>query len=299
MTDFDKIACSRGYEIVEVFQDNERTFVAQVLGRSGNQAILKVLVGAEPVQLQREIWFSGMLDRLPRCETQPVRGPEIFEWGRDWYLREFLCGSPLVAEGESHKHDLEQYITPMVEVLLHLDRLRFDSRGGVAYDETIIEAAIVRLENPKPTKENGVPPLGKAAMDCTKAILGKHARYIQRSLQHGDFAPWHFFAKDSQLVLTDAEHAGIRMRYRDLAFLYMRLWTRANSPASAKSLLGEFLGKNNESEQIFFRQFLPVVLLMALAGYHDSYIDWVEHDYKRSSRELLSLCLEGRFNLLA
>jgi aminoglycoside phosphotransferase (APT) family kinase protein len=126
-----------------------------------------------------------------------------------------------------------------------------------------------------------------------KQLIDTHRPHIQPAFQHGDFVPWHLFAiNGQQLVLFDGEHASlVKPRFYDLAYLYSRLYTRSQAPASARKILSGYIEQAGHNPDHFAHAFLPVITLRALGMHADAYADRQHFDYAPAARDLLDRCL--------
>jgi hypothetical protein len=87
--------------------------------------------------------------------------------------------------------------------------------------------------------------------------------WIQFRLQHGDAVPWNLFDEGEKLGVIDSEWGGIRMRYYDLAYIYIKLYACAKKPALAKLWMYE-MTRNFHEHPTFERDiFVPLAYILA------------------------------------
>ncbi len=116
-------------------------------------------------------------------------------------------------------------------------------------------------------------------------------------MQHGDLTPWQIFQDRDEWILYDGEKSGTHLpRYNDLAYGFARLYTRLKSPESAKLLLEKFLDVSGRKRDTFMREFLPVLVFIAVGTLADAYADLARNDYLSYAERLLDAALQGELS---
>ncbi len=116
---------------------------------------------------------------------------------------------------------------------------------------------------------------------------------LTKCLQHGDLTPWQIFDTPQGWVVYDGEACGTDLfRFTDLAYGYMRLHNNLGSPSAAQELLRTFIAGHSMSEQQIMKEFLPVLVHVAVGGVADAYRDQPSQDYVEAAEQLLDHALD-------
>lgn len=280
-----------GYEPVEVLRNNER-YIAYKLVKEGRTFFFKAVQGVEPEKIQNEIWFAR---KLRTADDSSVQSPNLYEYGSTWYIVDFFDTEPLCIEATCFTADLSKVQDALVKITSEIDKLPV---GPEKPQEGLRESIL------KGAEKHGRLALEKGLIshdDMRRALeqINTGLEGMEVRVQHGDFTPWHIFDLGDQTYgLVDAEHAGVKPRFSDLATLYVRLFNRCNAPEVARKVLKGFIESLHISEDKFWKAFLPLLTQKALMGCSDSLIDWVQHNYKVASVQLLRDCLDKDIDAL-
>lgn len=96
-------------------------------------------------------------------------------------------------------------------------------------------------------------------------IIANKQDDIKIAYGHGDFSPWHLYKVDNKLFLIDAEQAGVKPKYYDVANFYLRLRQNLKSKRLANKFLKEFyLMLPNIDRVSFWHEFRPVLAERAI-----------------------------------
>lgn len=116
---------------------------------------------------------------------------------------------------------------------------------------------------------------------------------LTKCLQHGDLTPWQIFDTPQGWVVYDGESCGTDLfRYTDLAYGYMRLYTKLGSPVAARELLKAFVAQHKLSQDQILKEFMPVLVHRAVGGIADAYRDQPTHDYVEAAEALLGYAID-------
>lgn len=237
--------------------------------------------------LQREILWANFVNTISEREPEAhIRGPQIFNFDEDGGLLMEYIEAPLVAassDGAAWKEKINRY----ARTLSILDTYAEDYR--VEWPPSDEMASTKNIEKTwqrwfRERYEDTLPILTKAHQLIADAD-------INYRVQHGDLTPWQMFEQGQDWIIFDGEKAGDHLpRFSDLAYGYGRLFTRLRDRETAAKMLEKFIAYHGINQDVFFRQFLPVVTFRATGMLADAYNDREHDDYLEQANDLLTLC---------
>lgn len=284
---------NRGYKVAQKIQENARHGVYK-LEKDGQFYIGKFNMNDEPVKIENDVWWSLTVNRMAGVNS-PVSAPKMYEYGTGWFVSEFI-EKPLLAESTPGQGDnnFMPIVEKMADILIWLDTAMdvkqahalYDTTNSAPYDD-LMKKVDGWLKAPL---EAGITD--PKDYDAARKIIDEYRNFLQPSLQHGDFVPWHMFDLGDKVCLYDGEHSGLmKPKYYDLAYLYTRLFTRSEAPEAARAVLRDFNKKSDQSTERLMQILLPVMTLRALGMQADAHADLSEYDYTSSVRDILQRCL--------
>lgn len=241
-----------------------------------------------------DIWWSETIQRLNHTEQLPFRTPSIVEHATDWYIAEWIEGTPSVQPIDPASR-LDKHLGFYADCLAALDALPIPSpqeSSPDAANSTPFDQLDKRWERwaERPLAE-GI--LKQADLDAARKLVADHQSFVEPRLQHGDFVPWHILHDDTeQYWIIDGEHASFeKPRYYDLAYMHSRIYTRLQSPVHAAKLLEGFLRASGKSVGEVYPSLLPVLTSRAIGMHVDALNDLHHTDYRKAAQNLLERCL--------
>jgi len=250
--------------------------------------------------LDRELlWGEFMAYIGANFPEAKLRSPEILSLSRDKteLKMEYISAPLLTAENALSSLDDAQF-SRFVQSLEIFDQVggqwqprthRDDSNDHTPYDQVDKSWG----EWYKYTRISGLVTL---EMDVkARQLVDDYKEHLTPRLQHGDYAPWQIFDDNGEWITFDAEHASeTKPRYYDLAYIYARTFVLARDPDTAMRLLIEFLPQHQESEDDFFKAFLPVLMSRSMGMFLDTYFAAKRGEFGRKdyAKDLYNRCLQ-------
>jgi hypothetical protein len=249
--------------------------------------------------LSRELlWHDFMSDVSDEFPDLHVGSPEIHSLKGDTITFEYI-DSPYVAD-DNNIQSLKPKIPRLVNLLLAMDSVGENWTSPRPVEESSNHAPYWQIDSrwskwaEKPL-ESGI--LTQDILQEAHKIVDSHKKFLTPRMQHGDFVPWHIFERDDEWLIYDGEHASTQKpRFYDLAYLYTRLFTRAQSPEIAAEILTGFVDQIDLSQEQFFNAFWPVVTSRSIGMFLDAHNDKPHNDYVKETKELFKKCRQGKLS---
>ncbi len=250
--------------------------------------------------LDRELLWSEFMAYIgTNFPEAKLRSPEILGLSRDRteLKMEYISSPLLAAENGLGSLDGDRF-SRFVQSLEIFDQAggqwqprthRDDSNDHTPYDQ-------VDKSWGEWYRHTGISGLVTPEMDFeARRLVDEYKQYLTPRLQHGDYFPWQIFDDNGEWITFDAEHASeTKPRYYDLAYIYARTFVLARDPDTARRLLAEFLPQHPESEEDFFKAFLPVLMSRSMGMFLDTYFATKrgQFGYKDYAKDLYDRCLQ-------
>lgn len=299
----DEVAGQLGLGELEVVRINDRYATFSTVDENGQKVFLKI--AEDPglhEALEREAWWHNTVNwlREERDVSLPMRAPRVLRTMAGALALEFVEGEALIEVDRPNglavsAQQFKQVSPVMLSFIVAIDnvevpaeqRFEKDSDNSAPYD---------RLWSRMETWGDELIKAGALRYEEVESAIGlarKYQPFIEPSLQHGDFVPWHVIKSTAgDRVLIDGEKSSLKKpRFYDLAYLYTRIVSRGKSIHAANELLVDFMEHSREPQSEFWPQFLPVLTLRAIAINRDAMHDLDFMDYRAEAHDLLSRCL--------
>lgn len=217
---------------------------------------------------RNEAAWNRAITTLAKEKPLSFSVPSVFEDGafeeRFWFSAQYLTNVPLLSLGT---------LTQTEQLTAHMSHI-----AHVAKDiMTLSQLAI-----PNPPEQTAQTMINKIAtweQDISsnivplKNFIQERLSSLQFAPAHGDFTPWHMYAKDTTLYLVDNEHARNQaVKFYDVAYFYHRVYTKVKNPTIAEKFLQEFITINPLTDSD--KQSLELALAERIVGgYLDAQTD--------------------------
>lgn len=268
---------------------NDRFAYAKV-SKSGKSFFLKTALRGELVSnIQREVVWVEFMNRVDAFYPQAhFLGPTIERRIGTTGLVFNYIDAPSVAESDDLKKwqgSLPRY----AEMLVTFDTVAINWKSENLPDEPSRSDRIYALWQEWLGDNIGKVPDLDAARKMVEAVNFK----LTRCLQHGDLGPWQIFDTGKSWIVYDGEKCGTDLfRFTDLAYSYGWLYTKLQSPDTARQLLQLFIEGHTMKESELMKVFLPVLTHHAVGMLADAYNDVPVSDYVEEATQLLNACVE-------
>lgn len=285
-----KIMHAQGFSIQKKLHSGPRSekYIVKKIG-TNDEFLLRISTAKKYDQkITNDLWWHFTLNKLrDNNPTLKLYSPSILVSGRNWYISELYKEDRILVRKDDAKPETIDPLIPLLARLLFQLDLPF-SKQRVKLRHHRSSYLNRWLEQPR---KQGL--ITEKEVQVALRIMQKYHRFLQPSLQHGDFAPWHLYALTHGTVgIIDAEHASFnRPRFSDLGGLYARLFTWANAPKQAARLISLFMEYGNYDTKTFTRELMPVMVRRALGTLFDAVNDSHLRDYRQAAKKLLHICL--------
>ncbi len=236
--------------------------------------------------LLREYLWSEFMERVTvLMPALRLDGPHVFKRIGTGALVFDWIEAPLVAEAwdvEAWQRNLQRYAD------LHV---QLDKAAG-NYSLPQVYTKLSHRDTPETTwKRWSTDQIDEETINSSRQLFREYEFHVTQRLQHGDLWPWEIFDNNGRWTIIDGERAGIDLpRFYDVAQSYTRLYAVVGNQDMAKNFLRLVFGGLGISQDDFYAQFIPVVLVNAInqlseAGSGENEL------LKQSSRSLMDICL--------
>ncbi len=243
LAEVQKLLNSKGYPKCELTQSG-RFALGIIYEAEGDKPLFFKLALAEEqnLALQNEASWYEFNTQLGATHQLAITSPQLLETGthqnRNWYIREYVQGEPLLPKEEQISAlPLEPYLPQIWSYLQALHNL--DPRA--LFPNTLLPIDYQHfLEYLRKSKLKAAQDWAAAAMDdsldsklnpkLAKELINlieTRVQHLQLRPTHSDFVPWHIIkTADNKLKLIDPERGAILgPDLYDLSYLAHRLYT--------------------------------------------------------------------------
>jgi hypothetical protein len=285
----------QGYSVMKL--DQRWRHVHGIVERNNSKFFFKLASTPEiGIRTENEVaWNNAVSDTLETQSKRILIVPKVQQTGRlhgsFFYIADFYDGEFPADHDPPRTESLSQYLSSLVEVALHLNRLHVDSLWGIESDrnpQTLVKRFFDEVDRwQRDSCRNDLADL--------KALVEPLRNNYLPKVSHGDFVPWHVIIHGDERVLIDGEYGWSgRAKYYDVAYFYHRLSTSAARPDLARRFLSEFRDGLPQDEQVEFKSLvIPLLASRSIAGFYDATLFDDQKKLLVKHEELKTMILTG------
>jgi hypothetical protein len=240
-------------------------------------------------------YFAQLAWKHPELNLQ---APRVFEYGDDFYIRNYVEGQPVV-EPEMSLEEAAPRLERFAQFLASIDEIEPPSEPKLI-DSSRSESPDINFDEwlRNPLAEKLVNPVQATV---AKDLMGKLKPFLRPRVAHGAMSPYkHAFLTGplddptSRIAMIDFENfTPAAIRYYDAAWAYTRLYSLTGSTTIPRHFLNEFTKKCRPVASME-PQLLAALLQRTVEIQHDAVLDAQEgNDYRGRASELLKLVLKA------